>query len=183
MQKKVLTEVDLYIGEISMPKGFEIDRDKIRNDIIESYVKQKRINTNPQAYAFDDYVVPFSQPLQWTQDYMRDHWRVEYGYTLVQKNMHGNVMHPKEKSWTRHQVEPVDLLNSPDYTFIYGVDVKEGSSECIIEYDDNRRKNRTWHLPIKNNEFIMFPATNKYSFSPNTSNGLNIILTINYEYI
>jgi hypothetical protein len=90
---------------------------------------------------------------------------------------------PKEKSWTRHQVEPVDLRNSPDYTLIYGVDVKEGSSECIIEYDDNRRKNRTWHLPIKNNHFIMFPATNKYSFSPNTSNGLNIILTINYEYI
>ena len=29
----------------------------------------------------------------------------------------------------------------------------------------------------------MFPATNKYSFSPNTSNGLNVILTINYEYI
>ena len=51
MKKKVLTEVDLYTGEISMPTGFEIDRDKIRNDIIESYVKQNRINTNPQAYA------------------------------------------------------------------------------------------------------------------------------------
>ena len=183
MQKKVLTEVDLYIGEISMPKGFEIDRDKIRNNIIESYVKKNRINTNPKAYAFDDYVVPFSQPLQWMQDYVRDHWRLDYGRTLVQKNMHGNVMHPKEKSWTRNQVEPVDLRNSPDYTLIYGVDVKEGSSECIIEYDDNRRKNRTWHLPIKDNHFIMFPATNKYSFSSNTSNGLNIILTINYEYI
>ena len=183
MQKKVLTEVDLYTGEISMPKGFEIDRDKIRNDIIESYVKQKRINTNPKAYAFDDYVVPFSQPLQWMQDYVRDHWRLDYNRTLVQKNMHGNVMHPKEKSWTRHQVDPVDLRNSPDYTLIYGVDVKEGSCECIIEYDDNRRKNRTWHIPLKDNHFIMFPATNKYSFSSNTSNGLNIILTINYEYI
>ena len=183
MHKKVLTEVDLYVGEISMPKGFDIDRDKIRNDIIESYIKQKRINTNPQAYSFDDYVIPFSQPLQWMQDYVRDHWRVEYGSTLVQKNMHGNVMHPKEKSWTRHQVDPVDLRNSPDYTLIYGVDVKEGSSECIIEYDDNRRKNRTWHIPIKDNHFIMFPAINKYSFSSNTSNGLNIILTINYEYI
>jgi len=63
------------------------------------------------------------------------------------------------------------------------VDFKEGSSECIIEYDDNRRKNRTWHIPIKDNHFIIFPATNKYSFSPNTSTGLNIILTINYEYI
>ena len=174
MQKKVLTEVDLYTGEIQMPKGFEIDRDKIRNDIIESYVNKNRINICQ---------VPFSQPLQWLQDYVRDHWRVEYDRTLVQKNIHGNVMHPKEKSWTRGQVDPVDLRNSPDYTLIYGVDVKEGSSECIIEYDDNRRKNRTWHLPIKDNEFIMFPATNKYSFSPNTSNGLNIILTINYEYI
>ena len=96
MQKKVLTEVGLYTGEIQMPKGFEIDRDKIRNDIIESYVKQKKINTNPRAYAFDDYVVPFSQPLQWMQDYIRDHWGLDYGRTLVQKNVHGNVMHPKE---------------------------------------------------------------------------------------
>ena len=100
MQKKVLTEVDLYTGEVSMPKGFEIDRDKIRNDIIESFVKKNRINNNPQAYAFNDYVVPFSKPLQWMQDYIRDHWGVQYGPTLVQKNMHGNVMHPKEKSWT-----------------------------------------------------------------------------------
>jgi hypothetical protein len=183
MQKVVLSEIDLYHGEVAMPKGFDIDLDKIRNDIIESYIQQKRINNNPKAYTFDDYVVPFSQPLQWMQDYIRDHWRVEYGSTLVQRNMHGNVMHPQEKSWARHQVEPVDLRNSPDYTLIYGVDVKEGSSECIIEYDDNRRKNRTWHIPLKNNEFIMFPATNKYSFSPNTSNSLNIILTINYEYI
>ena len=85
MHKKVLTEIDLYTGKVQMPKGFDIDRDKIKNDIIESFVKKNRINTNPQAYAFDDYVVPFSQPLQWMQDYIRDHWRVEYGSTLVQK--------------------------------------------------------------------------------------------------
>ena len=42
MQKKVLSEIDLYSGKIDMPKGFEIDRDQIRNDIIESYVKQKK---------------------------------------------------------------------------------------------------------------------------------------------
>ena len=117
------------------------------------------------------------------KDYLRDNIRVEHGFTLVEKAQHGNVMHPKEKSWTRNQVEPVDLRNSPDYTLIYGLDVKKGSTECIIEYDDNRRKNRTWHIPIKNNNFIMFPATQKYTFSPNTSDGLNIILTINYEYI
>tara|TARA_Y100000114_G_scaffold136996_1_gene138936 strand:+ start:241 stop:792 length:552 start_codon:yes stop_codon:yes gene_type:complete len=183
MQKVVLSEIDLYTGEVAMPKGFDIDRDAIKNQIIKSYINKKRINENPKAYSFDDYEVDFCQPLQWLQDYIRDHWKAEYGYTLVTKNIHGNVMHPKEKSWTRNQVEPVDLLNSPDYTFIYGVDIEKGSSECIIEYDDNRRKNRTWHIPIKNNHFIMFPTTNKYCFSPNTSNKLNVTLTINYEYI
>jgi len=183
MQKVVLSEIDVYTGEVSMPTGFEIDQDQIKNNIISSYIKENRISKNNKDYSYQDYRVPFSQPLQWLQDYIRDHWRVEYGYSLVIKTMHGNVMRPQEKSWTRHQVDPVDLRNSSDYTFIYGVDVQEDSSECIIEYDDNRRKNRTWHIPMKNNHFIMFPATNRYCFSANTSNKLNVTLTINYEYI
>ena len=183
MHKKVLTEVDLYTGEIAMPKGFEIDRNKIKNDILKSFVIEDRINNNPKTYSYKNYKVPFSQPLQWIQDYMRDHWKVEYGFTLVPKDMHGKILHPKEKSVLMHSVDPVDLRNSPDYTFIYAVDVEPNSCECIIEYDDNRRKNRTWHLPIKNNDFIMFPATQRYMITENTSNKLNTIVVINYEYI
>ena len=183
MQKVVLSEIDLYTGEVAMPKGFEINREKIKNDIIKSFIDQKRINTNLKAYSYEDYEVPFSQPLQWLKDYIRDNIKVEHGFTLVEKSKHGNVFDPKEKSFLRYNIEPVDLRNSPDYTLIYALDCAKDSCELVIEYDDNRRKNRTWHIPIKNNNFIMFPATNKYSFSPNTSNGLNIILTINYEYI
>ena len=83
MQKKVLTEVDLYYGEIDMPKGFEIDRDQIKNDIIESYVKLNRVSDNSQNYKFTDYTFSFSKPLQWLQDYMRDHFRVDHMRTLV----------------------------------------------------------------------------------------------------
>ena len=95
MHKKVLTEVDLYTGEIAMPKGFEIDRNKIKNDILKSFVIEDRINNNPQTYSYKNYKVPYFQPLQWMQDYVRDHWRFNYHRTLVPKNMHGNVMHPK----------------------------------------------------------------------------------------
>ena len=181
INKKTLSEIDLYYGSIVMPKGFEINRDRIKGDILTSFINQKRINNNP--YSFKDYEVPFSQPLTWLKDYLRDHIKVEYGFTLVQKFEHGNVMHPKEQSFTRLLVDPVDLKNSPDYTLVYGVDVEDNSCELIIEYDDNRRKNRTWHLPIKNNHFIMFPATNKYCITENTSKKLNTIFTIGYEYI
>jgi hypothetical protein len=76
MQKKVLSEIDLYFGEIASPKGFEINRDRIKGDILTSFITQKRINNNPQAYAFKDYQVPYSQPLTWLKDYLRDHIKV-----------------------------------------------------------------------------------------------------------
>ena len=94
MNKNKLSEIALYHGDIAMPKGFEINRDRIKSDILTSYINQKRINNNPKAYAFKDYQVPYSQPLTWLKDYLRDHIKVEYGFTLVQKFEHGNVMHP-----------------------------------------------------------------------------------------
>jgi hypothetical protein len=102
---------------------------------------------------------------------------------LVEKSQHGNVFHPKEQSFLRYNIEPVDLRNSPDYTLIYALDCAKDSCELVIEYDDNRRKNRTWHLPVHNNHFYMFPATQKYFITKNNSKQLNVMLTINYEYI
>ena len=183
MQKVVLSEINLIHGSVDLPKGFEINREKIKNDIIKSFIDQKRINTNLKAYSYEDYEVPFSQPLQWFKDYIRDNIRVEHEFTLIEKSQHGNVFHPKEQSFLRYNIEPVDLRNSPDYTLIYVLDCAKDSCELVIEYDDNRRKNRTWHLPVHNNHFYMFPATQKYFITKNNSKQLNVMLTINYEYI
>jgi hypothetical protein len=43
MQKKVLSEIDLYFGEIKSPKGFEINRDRIKGDILTSFINQKKL--------------------------------------------------------------------------------------------------------------------------------------------
>ena len=39
MHKKVLSKIDLHYGAIDMPKGFEIDRDKLQLDILSSQIK------------------------------------------------------------------------------------------------------------------------------------------------
>ena len=36
MQKKVLTEQALYFGDVAMPKDWDIDRDKLSGDILQS---------------------------------------------------------------------------------------------------------------------------------------------------
>ena len=74
-----------------------------------------------------------------------------------------------------------DLKNSPDYIMLYGVSVKDCSVR--IHYDDNRRAGRSWDIPLKHNQFIMFPSTNMYYITNNQKDSLNFILTITNEFI
>ena len=167
MQKKVLSEIDLYYGMIDMPKGFEINREKLQSDILSSQIKNSEF--------------PFSRTWDMLNTYLRDHVNLEYGFTLVNKETWGNIYKPKEISIPLLNIDPVDLKNSADYTFLYGVNVKD----CMVKihYDDNRRKGRSWDIPLTNNQFIMFPSTNMYYLTNNQKDSLNFVQTITYEYI
>ena len=167
MQKKVLSEVALYYGDVAMPKGFEIDRDKLQSDILRSHINNKEF--------------PYSREWDKLNTYLREHINVEYDFQLVNKETWGNVYKPKEISIPLLNIDPVDLRNSPDYTLLYGVNVKDCSVR--IHYDNNRRAGRSWDMPLKNNQFIMFPSTNMYYITNNQKDSLNSILTITHEFI
>ena len=167
MQKKVLSEIALYYGDVAMPKGFEIDRDKLQSDILKSQINKKEF--------------PYSREWDKLNTYVREHINVEYGFQLVNKETWGNVYKPKEISIPLLNIDPVDLKNSPDYTLLYGVNVKDCSVR--IHYDDNRRAGRSWDIPLKNNQFLMFPSTNMYYITNNQKDSLNFILTITNEFI
>jgi len=167
MDKKVLTEQALYFGDIAMPKDWDIDRDKLSGDILQS--------------TFTDSEFPFSRTWDMLNTYMQDHIGVEHNIKLVNKSTWGNIYKPAETTIPLLQVDPVDLRNSPDFTMLYGVKVKD----CFvrIHYEDNRRKGRSWDIELKDNMFIMFPSTNMYYIKNKQKDSLNFIQTITYEYI
>jgi hypothetical protein len=167
MYKRILSEQALYYGNISMPKGFEIDQEKLTNDILQSSLNNKDF--------------PFSRTWDMLNTYIREHINLEYGFQLVNKNTWGNIYKPSEQSIPLLNIDPIDLRNSPDYTLLYGVKV----DNCMvrIHYDDNRRKGRSWDMQLKNNMFIMFPSTNMYYVKNNQKESLNFVQTLVYEYI
>jgi hypothetical protein len=167
MHKKVLSEIDLYYGQVNMPKGFEIDRDKLQEDILSSNINNKKF--------------PFSREWDKLNTYLREHINVKYGFTLINKETWGNVYKPQEISIPLLNIDPVDLRNSPDYILLYGVNVKDCSVR--IHYDDNRRAGRSWDIPLTNNQFIMFPSMQMYYITNNQKDSLNSILTITNEFI
>ena len=167
MQRQVLTEQSLFYGDIDMPKGFEIDQEKLTNDILQSTFNSKEF--------------PFSRTWDMLNTYMRDFIGLEYGINLVNKSTWGNIYKPNETTIPLLNIDPVNLRNSPDFTLLYGVKVKD----CMvrIHFEDNRRKGRSWDIELKNNMFIMFPSTNMYYLTNNQKDSLNFVQTITYEYI
>jgi hypothetical protein len=167
MQRQVLTEQSLFYGDIDMPKGFEIDQEKLTNDILQSTFNSKEF--------------PFSRTWDMLNTYMRDFIGLEHNINLVNKSTWGNIYKPNETTIPLLNIDPVDLRNSPDFTMLYGVKVKD----CFvrIHYEDNRRKGRSWDIELKNNMFIMFPSTNMYYLTNNQKDSLNFVQTITYEYI
>jgi len=167
MQKKVLTEQALYYGDVTMPKDWEIDRVYLSNKILYS-------NLNNEKFKI-------CKTWEKLNRYIQEHINLYYQTALVNKNTWGNIYKPLENIASLLDVDPVDLKNSPDFTLLYGVNVSDCSVK--ISYDDNRRKGRSWTIPLTNNKFVMFPSTNSYNIINNQKESLNFILTVTYEYI
>ena len=169
MKLNTLSKIDLHHGYIKMPKGFEIDREKLSIDIFTSTIYNKEF--------------PFSKSWDMLQTYLREHINLEYNFLLISKKTTANIYKSNECSKSFLQVDPVDLKNSPDYVMIYGVNIEKDSCKVIIDYDDNRRKGRNWEIPLENNKFIMFPSTQRYFVKNSLLNQLNLTLTTTYDYI
>ena len=167
INKKILSEIALIYGDVSMPKGFEIDREELSKQILEANI--------------NDHTFPFSRNWDMLNTYMRDHVNVEHNINLINKITWGDTYKPGEVSIPLLNIDPVDLRNSPDYTCLYGVKVDNCSVK--IHYDDNRRKGRSWDISLTNNKFIIFPSTCMYYLTNKQKDSLNFVQTITYEFI
>jgi hypothetical protein len=167
MRKHVLTEQAIYYGDVSMPQYWEIDRDYLSNQILYSNLTNNEFLFSPTWDKLNKYII--------------EHVNLKYQFKLVNKKTWGNIYKPLEKETYLSKVDPIDLKNSPDFVLLYGVNVED----CNIKifYDDNRRKGRSWIMPLKNNKFVMFPSTNSYTIINDQKNNLNFIQTITYEFV
>ena len=167
MHKKVLTEQSIYFGDVSMPEHWEIDRVELSHHILQSNLTNQELK--------------FSKTWDRLDTYIRDFISLNYNIFVAKKQVWGNIYKPNETTIPLLNIDPVDLKNSPDFTMLYGVKVKD----CFVKiyFDDNRRKGRSWDIELKDNMFIMFPSTNMYYLTNNQKNDLNFIQTVTYEYI
>jgi len=167
MRKTILSEQALYYGDVEMPKGFEINPLNLTNNFFDSLYRKKSFL--------------FSKDWEKLNVYIKDFVNLNYNLPLVNKDTWSNIFLPNERTESMVNVDPVDLKNSPDFTLLYGINTVD--CDIKILYDDNRRKGRSWTIPLTQNKFVMFPSTNMYSIINRQKESLNFIQTITYEYL
>jgi|TARA_Y100000114_G_scaffold42923_2_gene38262 hypothetical protein len=164
MLKKVLSEQSLIYGDVSMPKGFEINSLELVKSIFDSLYNKQRFT--------------FCRSWSKLDSYIRDFSRVKFKLNLICKDTWGSVYIPNEKTESLINVNPNNLSDSADFTLLYGINTKD--CEVRIFYDNNRIKGCSWNMQLKNNMFVMFPSTNMYSIENKQKDSLNFIQTITY---
>ena len=169
LRKKVLSETALFYGHFKMPKAYEkdwyIDRDTLAADILVS---------ETQGTPF-----PYSKVWDMLNTYIREHMQRYHKIGLSNIKFWGNIYKPNEISKPKLHLNYANLDNSPDWVSLYGVKVEE----CMIRlyYDDNKRKGLYWEIPLRNNEFIIFPSTCMYYLTNHQKESLNLVQTTTYE--
>jgi hypothetical protein len=167
MHKIVLTEIPIYYGDVSMPKNFEIQRGSLILDGVKAELSNSKFK--------------FSREWDMLRTYIQDHIKVKHKLSIGSKDTWVDAYKPGQTSQPIINVNPVDLLNSPDFTMLYGLKTEECSVR--IYYDDNRGKGRSWDIDLTDNKFIMFPSTCMYHLQNNQTHNLNYVQTITYEFI
>lgn len=172
MKKKVLSEIDIYTGEVKIPLDFKIDRKQIFSSILyNSFIEKNNFNFK------NTYKVDGSKELSWFHDYIIEFLYLKHNLELETVNHYGLILYPGESNNIKNE----NILNiNSDYTTIYGIDVPKKSTQFVLNYFD-KNKFKIYNEDIYDNKFIIFPSTQNYFLTKNNSSDLICLLICNYK--
>ena len=184
MEKLRLTESFIIIGEIDEVSF--VDTKLIKNHVLSNFTLAARYDDKQYWYMKDYVKVPYHQHIQWTQDYLRDHYKAEYGQTLVptpQDSIRGIVQQTGENVNSHNNIKDHHLLDSPDVCCFYTVATGKQESNIVFEYDDGRNKHRRWKVPLEQDQFILFSSNLNHYITHNKNKDFLVNLSLHFQLI
>ncbi len=183
MEKHTLTESFFIKGKID--KVSSINTKLVKNHILPNFSLTNRYD-DPQYWFMKDYVkVPYHQHIQWIQDYLRDHYRLEYNSTLIPTvdGIRGIVLQTGETVNTHNNVKEWHLNDSPEIDCLLNVANGKKTQSIVFEYDDGRNKHRRWRVPIETGEFILFSSHLNRYITINENKDFSVNLSLHFQLL
>ena len=184
LEKHRLTEQFYIKGKVDSVSA--VNTRLIKNHILSNFIKANRYD-DPQYWYMKEYLkVPYHQHIQWVQDWLRDHYRLEHNRTLIPtpiESIRGIIQQTGESVNTHHNVKDWHLAESPEVSCLYTVSTGPKKSEVIFEYDDGRNKHRRWKVPLEQDSFILFSSDIPFSITKNENKDFLVNLSLQFQLI
>ena len=184
LEKRRLTEQFFIKGKVDSVSA--VNTKLIKNHILSNFMLANRYNA-PQNWYMKEYVnEPYHQHIQWTKDWLRDHYRLEHGQTLVPTpidSIRGIIQQTGEQVNTHHNVKDWHLEESPEVTCLYTVSTGPKKSEIVFEYDDGRNKHRRWSEALAQDQFILFSSNTPFYITKNENKDFLVNLSLHFQLI
>ena len=187
MHKTLLSEKFILTGTVN--KVSHLNSKLIQNHCLSNYTLDTKIKDD-QFWHLEDYnTVPYHQHIQWFQDYVRDHYRDQYGPTLIPTdgdqslNVRSIVQQSGQSVNYHNHVNPWNLKHSSEISCLYCVSETPQPVHVIFKYDDGRNKHRLWKQKIEYNQFILFSSHLEHTITQNKNSGFLVNLSTHYQLL
>ena len=184
LEKLRLTESFVIEGKIDSVSA--VNTRLIKNHILSNFSMVNRYKDNQYWYMSEYLKVPYHQHIQWTQDWLRDHFRLKYSQTLVPTpvdSIRGIIQQTGERVNSHHNVKDWHLNESPEISCLYCVGTGPKKSEVIFEYDDGRNKHRRWKVSLEQDSFILYSSHLNHSITKNENKDFLVNLSLHFQLI
>ena len=184
LEKHRLSESFFIKGKIDNVSA--VNTRLLKNHILSNFIKKNRYEDSQYWYMSDYLKVPYHQHIQWTQDWLRDHFRLEHNRTLVPTpvdSIRGIIQQTGENVNTHNNVKEWHLEQSPEVSCLYTVGTGDRKSDVIFEYDDGRNKHRRWKVPLEQDSFILFSSHLNHSITKNDNKDFLVNLSLHFQLI
>jgi len=184
LEKHTLTEQFYIVDKID--KVSAVNTRLLKNHILSNFMLANKFE-NHQYWYMNDYIkIPYHQHIQWTQDYLRDHYLVEHGKSLIPtptESIRGIIQQTGEQINTHHNVKDWHLTESPEISCLYTVSTGPRKSYVVFEYDDGRNKHRRWKVPLEQDSFILFSSNLNHYITKNENKDFLVNLSLHFQLI
>ena len=184
LEKHRLSESFFIKGKIDNVSA--VNTRLLQNHILSNFTKKNRYEDSQYWYMSDYLKVPYHQHIQWTQDWLRDHFRLEHNRTLVPTpvdSIRGIIQQTGENINTHNNVKEWHLEQSPEVSCLFTVGTGSKISEVIFEYDDGRNKHRRWKVPLEQDSFILYSSHLNYSITKNENKDFLVNLSLHFQLL
>ena len=184
LEKRRLTESFVIRGKIDSVSA--VNTRLIKNHILSNFMMANRYEDDQYWYMSEYLKVPYHQHIQWTQDWLRDHFRLEHNRTLVPTpvdSIRGIIQQTGERVNSHHNVKDWHLDESPEVSCLFTVETGPKKSDVIFEYDDGRNKHRRWKVPLEQDSFILYSSHLNHSITKNENKDFLVNLSLHFQLI